>query len=174
VTELVDLSLAEAAEEVRARRVSSAELVEATLQRIAATEPIVHAYARVMANEAHASAEQLDKEASAGLFRGPLHGVPVAVKDICYTAGGLTEGGSRVMAGFVPEYDATVVKRLVEAGAVVIGIRGYRNGHRRLDPRPSEYQRNSRSEANFWTRESLWGYAACRVAGPRRANDAHG
>jgi len=121
VTELVELSLAEAAEEVRRRRVSSTELVEATLQRIAATEPIVHAYARVMADEARAAAEELDAALATGRCRGPLHGVPIAVKDICYTAGALTEAGSKVMAGFVPDYDATVVKRLVEAGSVVIG-----------------------------------------------------
>lgn len=103
------------------RRYSSVDLVSATLERIAENEPLVHAYARVLADEALRSAEEADRELRRGHWRGPLHGIPVGVKDLCYTRGIPTEGGSRVLAGHVPEYDATVVTRLQEAGAVIVG-----------------------------------------------------
>jgi aspartyl-tRNA(Asn)/glutamyl-tRNA(Gln) amidotransferase subunit A len=119
--ELIELSIAQASELVRQRSVSSAELVETTLQRITETEPFVHAYATVLAEEARRAAELSDRELVQGHWRGPLHGVPIGVKDICYTAGIPTEGGSRVLSGFVPSYDATVVRRLREAGAIVVG-----------------------------------------------------
>jgi aspartyl-tRNA(Asn)/glutamyl-tRNA(Gln) amidotransferase subunit A len=121
MTGLLDLSLAAVGEQIRARAVSCAELVEATLRRIEATEPVVHAYATVTAESARANAARLDRELAAGHWRGPMHGVPIAVKDICYTAGVPTEAGSEVMAGFVPTYDAAVVELLAEAGAITIG-----------------------------------------------------
>lgn len=117
MTELTALSLREAGELVGARKVSSAELVEATLARIDATEPAVHAYASVLRESARAEAERADREPS----RGPLHGIPVGVKDNCWTAGSRTEAGSRAFAGFVPPRDAEVVRRLREAGAVIVG-----------------------------------------------------
>ncbi len=121
MTGLPELSLTAAGEQVKARQVSSADLVEATLRRIDETEPVVHAYATVMAASARADAARLDGELANGRWRGPMHGVPVAVKDICYTAGVPTEAGSEVMAGFVPTYDATVVRLLADAGAIIIG-----------------------------------------------------
>jgi aspartyl-tRNA(Asn)/glutamyl-tRNA(Gln) amidotransferase subunit A len=118
---LLDLTLAAAGEHVKAHTVSCSELVEATLRRIEETEPVVHAYATVMADSARADAARLDRELADGKWRGPMHGVPIAVKDICYTAGVATEAGSEVMAGFIPTYDATVVRLLTDAGAITIG-----------------------------------------------------
>ena len=118
MTELVDLSIAEAGEQLKTGRISSTELVDATLQRIEQTEPVVHAYARVLADSARATAASVDRDlAQGGRWRGPLHGVPIAVKDICFTAGVPTEAGSRVRAGFVPDHDATIVELLHAAGA---------------------------------------------------------
>jgi len=74
-----------------------------------------------MRDEALASARAADREIRAGRYRGPLHGVPVAVKDLCYTKGVRTMGGTKVREDFVPDVDATVVSRLRDAGAVLLG-----------------------------------------------------
>jgi aspartyl-tRNA(Asn)/glutamyl-tRNA(Gln) amidotransferase subunit A len=121
MSELTDLTIAEAGRRLQERSVSSQELVEACLARIEETEPALHAYARVLADSAREEARIADRELAAGLWRGPLHGVPVAVKDLCYVRGVEAEAGSRAMAGFVPDYDATVVVRLREAGAPILG-----------------------------------------------------
>jgi len=121
MTELVDLTLREAGESVDRREVSSLALTEAILDQIDRTEPRVHAYAHVFHESACAAAEASDRELAGGTHRGPLHGVPVAVKDIVYMTGAPTEAGSRLLAGFVPDYDATIVRRLRDAGAVIVG-----------------------------------------------------
>ena len=118
---LTELSISEAGDLLRRRVVSAVDLTEATLQRIEETEPVVHAYVLVLAERARRAAYQADREAAHGRWRGPLHGIPIAVKDICYMRDLPNEAGSRVLAGFVPGYDATVVQRLEEAGAVIVG-----------------------------------------------------
>ena len=118
---LVDLSISDAAAALRRRNTTSLALTEATLARITETEPTLQAYATVPAELALASAERADRELAAGRDRGPLHGIPVGAKDNCYSKGILTEVGSRVLAGFVPDYDATVVHKLYAAGAILIG-----------------------------------------------------
>jgi len=120
--DLVHHTLREAGDMLARREVSSRELTEATLEQIARTEPLVHAYVTVMTEPALAAADAADRElVHRGRWRGPLHGVPVAVKDICYTTDAPTEGGSNVLKGFVPDHDATVVRKLREAGAVIVG-----------------------------------------------------
>ena len=118
---LVDLSISEAAQALRRGDATSLALTKATLARIRLTEPTLQAYARVEEDLALASAERADRELAEGIDRGPLHGIPIGVKDNCYTMGIVTEVGSKVLAGFVPDYDATVVRKLYAAGAVVIG-----------------------------------------------------
>lgn len=115
------MDLTELAGNLRERRLSAVEVLEATLARAEVTEPWVHAYTGLMVDEARSAARRADREIGAGEYRGPLHGVPVAVKDLCATAGHETAAGSRVRAGFVPERDATVVALLRQAGAVIIG-----------------------------------------------------
>lgn len=119
--ELVNLSLSVAAEALAEGRTSALELTRATLERIRQTEPTVHAYATVTEELALAAAERADSEIAAGKLRGALHGIPIGIKDIIYTQGIPTEAGSRVLAGFVPDYDATVVSKLDEAGAILVG-----------------------------------------------------
>jgi aspartyl-tRNA(Asn)/glutamyl-tRNA(Gln) amidotransferase subunit A len=121
MAELTELTICEAGDLLRRRVVSAVDLTEATLQRIEETEPVVHAYALVLAERARRSAHHADREAAQGRWRGPLHGIPVAVKDICYMRDLPNEAGSRVLAGFVPGYDATVVQHLEDAGAVIVG-----------------------------------------------------
>lgn len=121
VPELTELNIAQAASLLARRHVSSLDLVEATLHRIDATDPLVRAYALVFADEAREAARQADREIARGHLRGPLHGIPIGVKDLLYMKGTPTEAGSRVMANFRPSYDATVVSHLREAGAVIMG-----------------------------------------------------
>ena len=117
MTELTQMSLAEAARAVEARDVSAVELLDACLARIEQTEPAISAFASVQAAEARSAAEHLD----AGEVTGPLHGVPVALKDLFFTEGVPTEANCEALRGFVPAHDATVVRRLREAGAVIVG-----------------------------------------------------
>jgi aspartyl-tRNA(Asn)/glutamyl-tRNA(Gln) amidotransferase subunit A len=121
LTSLTDLSIAVAADLLQLRQVTSLELTEATLTRIDATEPVVHAYIQILDERARRAAANVDREIAQGRWRGPLHGIPIAIKDICYMRDLPNEAGSRAMAGFVPGYDATVVRRLEDAGAVIVG-----------------------------------------------------
>lgn len=118
---LARLSLAEAATQVRAGKVTSVQLTEACLARIEVYDPKLDAFITVMKDQALAQAKVLDAEAKAGKFRGPLHGVPVALKDNVDTANARTTGGSALFADRLPAEDATVTARLVAAGAVIVG-----------------------------------------------------
>jgi aspartyl-tRNA(Asn)/glutamyl-tRNA(Gln) amidotransferase subunit A len=120
-TDYTALTIVDAGRLLASRAISAVELVEATLQRIDQTEPVIHAYALVLADAARMAAIEVDREIARGKYRGPLHGIPIGVKDLCYTRGIPTEAGSRALAGFIPTYDATVVTRLREAGAIIIG-----------------------------------------------------
>jgi aspartyl-tRNA(Asn)/glutamyl-tRNA(Gln) amidotransferase subunit A len=119
--DLHDLSLAQAAAELRARRLSPVELTEAVLKRIDAVEPKVHAFITLTRDQALAAAREAEREIVAGRYRGPLHGIPVAVKDTHYTRGIRTTCASPVHANFIPSFDATIVARLKRAGAVLMG-----------------------------------------------------
>jgi aspartyl-tRNA(Asn)/glutamyl-tRNA(Gln) amidotransferase subunit A len=121
VDELLASSLESVAAHVAAGTVSAVEVVDAALQRAAATEGQVHAFAALDADGARAAARSADRRRRAGGALGPLHGVPVGVKDVIWTADLPTEGGSAVLAGFRPPADATVVARLRDAGAIVLG-----------------------------------------------------
>ena len=100
---------------------SPVELTQAQLDRIAAHDGRLKSYATVMAESALAEAQQAGDEIAGGNYRGPLHGIPVAVKDLCYTTGVRTMGGTKVLEDFVPDFDSTVVARFKEAGAVMLG-----------------------------------------------------
>jgi aspartyl-tRNA(Asn)/glutamyl-tRNA(Gln) amidotransferase subunit A len=121
VTDVEALTLRAAAEEIAAGSLSSIQLVEAVLDRIDETEALIQAYAHVMRDSALAAAVRADEEIAQGMTRGPLHGIPIGVKDVFATHDAPTEAGSRVLAGFVPPEDAHAVRRLREAGAVIIG-----------------------------------------------------
>ncbi len=100
---------------------SPVELTKGLLERIEATDDRLKSYATVMADSALEEAEWAGEEIAGGDYRGPLHGVPVAVKDLCYTSGTRTMGGTRVLEEFVPDFDSTVVVRLRAAGAILLG-----------------------------------------------------
>ena len=119
--EIPFLSASELAAAIRAGEVSPVDAVDAYLARINAVGDKLNAYITVCADEARAAAKQLAAEAVAGNFRGPLHGVPVGIKDQIHTAGVRTTDASKIRADFVPDADATVVAKLKSAGAVIIG-----------------------------------------------------
>jgi aspartyl-tRNA(Asn)/glutamyl-tRNA(Gln) amidotransferase subunit A len=121
VSELWALTVREAADGLARREFSAVDLLESTLRRLHETEAAVHAYVTLMVDSARAEATAADAELRRGVWRGPLHGIPVGVKDLCYTKGTRTEAGSRVLEGFVPGHDATVVARLRQGGAVIVG-----------------------------------------------------
>lgn len=106
---------------IASRQLSPVEAARAQLDRIEALDGSLQSYATVMAESAMAQATQAEAEIAAGRYRGPLHGVPIAVKDLCFTTGVRTMGGTRVMADQVPDFDATVVSRFHAAGAVLLG-----------------------------------------------------
>ena len=112
--------LSDVAARIARRELSQVELVERKLRDIERLNPILNAYITVLAEEAMAAARAAENEIAAGRHRGPLHGVPLSVKDLFWTAGIRTTSGSRVQADFVPTEDATLVARLKAAGAVIV------------------------------------------------------
>ncbi|MFH0846836.1 MAG: amidase [Chloroflexota bacterium] len=116
-----ELGVAELAPLIAKKELSPVALVKSCLGRIKALDEKIEAWALVDEECALERAKELEKELSPGKPRSPLHGIPIGIKDIFYTAGIVTEAGSLSLKGFVPTYDATVVIRLQEAGAVVLG-----------------------------------------------------
>ncbi|MEU7401148.1 amidase [Streptomyces sp. NPDC044948] len=116
-----ELSLTEASRAVRARELSPVELTESVLARIAAVEGRLGAYVTVAAEAARAAAIRAEREISGSGPRGPLHGIPMALKDLIDAEGMPTTASSRVRAGHVPERDSRVAERLGAAGAVLLG-----------------------------------------------------
>ena len=115
------MTIREAADALRARRVSAVELAAAATARITRLKSKLNAFITVTAEQAMAQARQADTELASGRDRGPLHGIPVAVKDLFATRGVRTTCGSKVYEDFVPGIDAAVVERLQAAGAVMLG-----------------------------------------------------
>jgi aspartyl-tRNA(Asn)/glutamyl-tRNA(Gln) amidotransferase subunit A len=185
------LSVAEAASLIGSKRLSPVELTQAYLARIERLDGRLHAYVRVLPDEALAAARAAEAEIAAGRYRGPLHGIPIGLKDIYDTAGVATEGGSKLCLGRVPTADATTTRLLKQAGAILLGklttwefaIGGTafdtpfppaRNpwntdrdpaGHRRVDPLAGRLVRTRRSQADLRAGQPRWDHAA--VVQPR-------
>src|SRR5262249_32740794 len=106
---------------IRARTVSPVEVIEAHLARIERLNPVLNAFVTVTAAEAREAARRAEAEVAAGRWRGPLHGVPIGVKDIFDTAGVRTTHGSSFYRENVPTEDADAVRRLKDAGAILVG-----------------------------------------------------
>ncbi len=117
MNEDTNLSLVEAAHAVRIGTTTASRLLEECLQNIENTDPIVHAFASVQADDARQVAAELDKTDPVG----PLHGVPIALKDLFFTQGVPTEANCEALRGFKPTTDASVVSRLRAAGAIIVG-----------------------------------------------------
>src|SRR6266481_5566525 len=115
------LTIAEAARLIESRELSPVELVDSRLDRIARLDKRLNSFIRLLAEEARRDARAAEAEIAAGKYRGPLHGIPIGLKDIYETAGVATTGHSKVMQHHVPKEDAFSVKRLRDAGAIIMG-----------------------------------------------------
>lgn len=116
---LAHATIAEVADRLRRRELSPVDVTQLTLDRIERLNPTINAYYTVFAEQALEQARRAEAEIAAGSYRGPLHGVPIAIKDIYET--GPTTCGSKSLDGYVAERDGAAVRRLKAAGAIVIG-----------------------------------------------------
>jgi aspartyl-tRNA(Asn)/glutamyl-tRNA(Gln) amidotransferase subunit A len=119
--EILGFDVATLAEKIRAKELSPIDITDAYLERIEALDPKILAYITVTAEDARIAARKAEDEITHGNWRGPFHGVPIALKDLCYTRAILTTGGSKILGAFVPDFDCTVWARLREAGAILLG-----------------------------------------------------
>jgi aspartyl-tRNA(Asn)/glutamyl-tRNA(Gln) amidotransferase subunit A len=119
--ELLSFDVATLAEKFRTKQISPVEVTDAYLERIELLDKKIVSYITVTAEVARAAARKAETEIAAGNWRGPFHGVPIALKDLCYTRGLRTTGGSKILADFVPDFDCTLWARLRAAGAVLLG-----------------------------------------------------
>jgi amidase len=157
-------SLTELSELFRRRELRPSEVTEAMLKRIGSIDGRLHSYVTVLAERAMAQATQYDREIMNGIRRGPLHGIPVGLKDLCYTSFAPTAGGTRIHATFVPSFNATVVDRLERAGAVTLGkltmTEGAYTSHHPEIPAPLNPW-----NANHWVGSSSTGSGVATSAG---------
>ena len=114
-------TIADVARALKARDVSAESLTERCLARIAERDSSINAFISVLDEQARGQSREADREIAAGRYRGPLHGVPIAVKDLCYTKGSPTAAGMAIHKNFSPDHDSTVVERFAQAGAVLLG-----------------------------------------------------
>jgi aspartyl-tRNA(Asn)/glutamyl-tRNA(Gln) amidotransferase subunit A len=119
--ELENLTIAELAPQIRERKVSVGEITRLFLERIERINPVINAYVTVTAEQAMTDAAAADAEIAQGHYRGPLHGIPFSIKDNIATKGVRTTAGSKILADWIPDFDATVVTKLRDAGAVILG-----------------------------------------------------
>lgn len=114
-------SMSEISDMYRRKEVRPSEVTQSILNRIEKLDGQFHGYALVLAERAMAQAKQCDGEMAKGIWRGPLHGIPIGLKDLCYTTFAPTAGGTKIHAKFKPSFNATIVDRLELAGAVTLG-----------------------------------------------------
>src|SRR5260221_1750264 len=119
--EILFKSVAELAPLLKARKLSPVEVVRASPDRIQAVNPRVNAFITVTGEQALEQARTAEREIGAGRYRGPLHGIPYAPKDLLATKGVRTTNGSKATSGWVPDHESTVTSRLNQAGAILIG-----------------------------------------------------
>jgi len=115
------MTIVEAGPLLRARRFSPVELTQAYLDRIESLNPAINAFITVLGEEALAHAREMEQEIATGHYRGPLHGIPIAVKDIFATDGHRTTCASKILKDNITHYDATAIARLKQAGCILLG-----------------------------------------------------
>ena len=158
------LGLLEVSESIRRREVSSLEVTEALLVRIARHEPRLNAILMLLADGAREAARRADAEIAAGQWRGPLHGVPLGIKDLHWTKGLPTTGGMDLLRQFRPDEDATVVARLKRAGAVILAKLHMTEGAL-LDHHPAFARPVNPWSVDHWTGVSSSGSGVATAAG---------
>src|SRR6266487_6280296 len=121
LSELCTKTLTEVASLIKRKEVSPVEITGAMLERIERLDPALHSYVTVARDLALVQARTAEKEIAKGKYRGPLHGIPIAVKDLIYTKDLRTTCASKILADWVPEYNATVIEKLYAEGVVLLG-----------------------------------------------------
>jgi amidase len=149
---------------IRRREISPVELTETMLGRIETFDPGLKSYTTVTTDLAMEQAHAAEAEISKGKYRGPMHGVPVAVKDLCFTKGIRTTAGMTLHQDFIPDYDATVVTRLREAGSVLLGKVHMTEGAT-LEHHPDLPQPINPWKSDLWTGVSSSGSGIAPAAG---------
>lgn len=162
--DLAYLDLTEVSNRIQSGDITSVAVTEAMLQRIAALDGALGSYALVLPEIALAQAARADAEIAAGHIRGPLHGAPIAVKDLCWMQGVPTAAGMTIYADFKPDEDATVVTRLQDAGAVILGKlqlteSAYADHHPSITPPKNPWN------AAYWPGASSSGSGVATAAG---------
>ncbi|WP_257165834.1 amidase [Bradyrhizobium sp. SRS-191] len=163
-TDLHYLGLVDVGQKIQAKALSPVEVTKAMLGRIEKLDGKLKSFAYVMAESALAEAAAAEQEIAAGKIRGPLHGVPVAVKDLCWAKGAPAAHGMTIHHDFRPAEDATVVARLKDAGAVILGKLqqtegAYADHHPKIDPPKNPWN------ADLWPGASSSGSGAATAAG---------
>lgn len=158
------LELHDIANLIHSRKVSSLEATQAHLERIEKLDGALKSYATVMADQALAAARNADSEIAGGTIRGPLHGVPIAVKDLCWTHDAPTAAGMPIHRANQPTEDGTVVKRLRDAGSVILGKLqltegAYADHHPDIEPPVNPWH------ADHWSGASSSGSGVATAAG---------
>src|SRR5918992_22921 len=119
--DLEGLTIGEIAPLIRKKRISPLELTRRYLDRIKTLNPVLNAYLAIREEDSLAAAKRAEREISKGKYRGPLHGIAFSIKDNIAVKGVTTTAGSKILSDWVPDFDATVVERLKNAGAVILG-----------------------------------------------------
>jgi amidase len=159
-----DLELTELSDRIEAREISPMAVTRALLDRITSLDGTLHSYALVMPDVALAQAEVAEAEIAVGRYRGPLHGVPIAVKDLCWTKDYPTTAGMAIHRNYRPQQDATVVRRLKDAGAVLLGKLQLTEGAY-SDHHPSVTPPRNPWDADYWPGISSSGPGVATAAG---------
>jgi amidase len=163
-TDVHYLEITELAGRIRTHKISPVAATRSQLERITAVDSALGSYALVMADTAMAEAASAENEIAAGKYRGPLHGVPIAVKDLFWTKGFATTAGMAIRKDFRPPDDATVVRRLKEAGAVLLGKLQMTDGAY-SDHHPSVTPPKNPWNADYWPGISSSGPGVATAAG---------
>jgi amidase len=156
--------LTKVAKHIEAGEISPVELTEALLSRIEAKDGALKSYTTVTAELALFQAKRAEDEIKKGGYRGAMHGIPVAVKDLCYTKGIKTTGGMAIYEDFKPDYNATVVDKLEQAGAVLLGKLHMTEGAT-LEHHPEMPEPRNPWKEDLWTGVSSSGSGIAPAAG---------
>jgi aspartyl-tRNA(Asn)/glutamyl-tRNA(Gln) amidotransferase subunit A len=119
---ILNLTIKDLSKLISTREISPVDLVETALERIAKLNPTLNAFITVLEDSARQDAKNAELLIKEGKYRGPLHGIPISLKDLIYVKGVKSTSGSKILSNFVPEYDSTVVKKLKDAGAIIVGM----------------------------------------------------
>ena len=118
----LNLTIEQLSKDISSGDISPLDLIEDTLERIAKLNPKLHAFITILEDYARQDAKNAELEIKQGKYKGPLHGIPVSLKDLIYMKGVRSTSGSKILSNFVPNYDSTIVKKLKNAGAIIVGM----------------------------------------------------